>query len=768
MSTASPQQPSISGFFQRLLADRGSGARETGLESVGVPETVGGDAADARADRTYESLRKIIEKYLGNNAQSLELAKKIAQQGGEGLRMLGDDDALQKRPEALEGLEAIVRMDGSRPSFMVVNGEIDRESSPVGGWADRLSQSDAALRGAIACVGRIDVPGSSAGFQGTGFLIAPNLIVTNRHVLQVSAREREPGRWQFIDGAAIDFGHEFNSRRSVDPRRLRRLVFCGSREIDYSKMDHSKLDLALIEIEPGARSSARSLPFLSLSASAGGIDPDTVIFTIGYPGSPPSSIYAPSLLEQLFQVTYGYKRIAPGTLISAQTAVSPWTLAHDATTLGGNSGSAVIVADREGTAMGLHYGGRAGEPRENWGHVLARVLDETDGRSSKTLRQILDSYGVRLEGPSGPPAVDRTPVPPTPPPRSDTVESEQSFPAAVGGTTAPTVMTFHLPIRIAVTVGTPIPVAGPATAGPAADALAQVEKVPVIYPELDSRDGYQPDFLELDGETVPLPALTKAGKAVAAKLDDGSYELKYHNFSVVMHKQRRLALFTAANVDWRPAARKVRGKKPSRKELDGFLGNEREDWVTDPRIPFDHQLPDYFYTKDRGTFDKGHLVRRDDVAWGTSFEEMQKGNGDTFHTTNCSPQTAEFNRAAENNWGALENMIQKQTAKERICLFSGPVFDKADGYFHGLVKSGVEVSIQIPSRFWKIAVFSKEGEPAAYGFVLDQDLSQVDLQIEFVVPDAWKKYVRPISEIEDLLGGLVKLTKFKEWDQYEE
>src|SRR5262249_31762102 len=159
---------------------------------LGGPESVGGDTVDvgAHAERTYESLRKIIEKYLNNDPRSIEIARKIVQQGGEGLRMLGDDDALQKRPEALEGLEAIVRRAGSGPSFMVVTGEIDGDSSPVGGWADRLSLSDAALRGAIACVGRIDVPGSSAGFQGTGFLIAPTLIVTNRHVLQVSARER--------------------------------------------------------------------------------------------------------------------------------------------------------------------------------------------------------------------------------------------------------------------------------------------------------------------------------------------------------------------------------------------------------------------------------------------------------------------------------------------------------------------------------------------------------------------------------------------------
>jgi V8-like Glu-specific endopeptidase len=76
--------------------------------------------------------------------------------------------------------------------------------------------------------------------------------------------------------------------------------------------------------------------------------------------------------------------------------VAQWTLAHDATTIGGNSGSVVLVAGRERVAAGLHYGGRRGEPRENWGHVIGRVLDEKDHRSGATLRQLFIEYGVRL------------------------------------------------------------------------------------------------------------------------------------------------------------------------------------------------------------------------------------------------------------------------------------------------------------------------------------------------------------------------------------
>jgi hypothetical protein len=120
------------------------------------------------------------------------------------------------------------------------------------------------------------------------------------------------------------------------------------------------------------------------------------VYTIGYPGQPQYGAYNLNLLEQLFQTTFGYKRVAPGEIRSAQAAVGPWTLAHDATTLGGNSGSVVVAIGSETNAAGLHYGGRSSQPSENWGHVLGRVLDEQDPGTKKTLRQTLDQFEVTV------------------------------------------------------------------------------------------------------------------------------------------------------------------------------------------------------------------------------------------------------------------------------------------------------------------------------------------------------------------------------------
>jgi hypothetical protein len=82
--------------------------------------------------------------------------------------------------------------------------------------------------------------------------------------------------------------------------------------------------------------------------------------------------------------------------MQSQVAIIPnWTTAHDATTLGGNSGSIVLVIGRENAAAGLHYGGRRSTPRENWGHILGLTLDKT-GQSGKTLRECLNEYHVNL------------------------------------------------------------------------------------------------------------------------------------------------------------------------------------------------------------------------------------------------------------------------------------------------------------------------------------------------------------------------------------
>src|ERR1043165_4727694 len=121
-----------------------------------------------------------------------------------------------------------------------------------------------------------------------------------------------------------------------------------------------------------------------------------------------------------------------------------------------------------------------------------------------------------------------------------------------------------------------------------------------------------------------------------------------------MHAKRRLALVTASNVTAEAKLRRPEaGKYYTRKGLSGLGKNDMEQWFQDPRLDAEFQIPDVFFTKDRQAFDKGHIVRRDDVAWGKTYAALKRANGDSYHVTNCSPQVAGFNRSAngEENWG---------------------------------------------------------------------------------------------------------------------
>lgn len=383
----------------RMLG-RGSIRTRSGMESTGAgdaPQPPAPAEVPGQVDAIRGELHRIVKDYLGGTRDLYDLADQITANGGLALTAYGRDGAaaFDRQPDLLAGLEAIVRTDGSRPTFLIREGIVDRQSSPLGTWGSVLDGDATDLEQVIACVGRIDNPGNiRAGYDGTGFLVAPNLIVTNRHVLQAIGWKDGNGSWKLTDGVTIDFGHEYRGRDSVGPRKLRRVVFAGPTPIDiHGPVDHAKLDLAAIEIEPAA---ATPPTLLSVDASPdwaanGAAD----VYTIGYPFKPIPGDYKPKLLEQLFQQTYGCKRLAPGETLRSRRTTQGWTSAHDATTLGGNSGSVVVVAGRAVIAAALHYGGNPDEPAENWGHVLGRVLD-TPGTTGRTLREVFEEFDVVL------------------------------------------------------------------------------------------------------------------------------------------------------------------------------------------------------------------------------------------------------------------------------------------------------------------------------------------------------------------------------------
>jgi len=640
----------------------------------------------------------------------------------------------------VRGLEAVILPRG-RPAAFIRDGVYDAVENPWGHL--NAAAARARVEPAFAAIGRVELPNTpQLPYGGTGFLVGPGLLMTNRHVASLFAAGTGIRRLVYRAGdAAVHF-----RRHKDDPDDDRATLT----EVEAVVMIHPYWDMALLRL--GGLAAVRPL-VLSVEPPRSLVDRE--VAAVGYPARDDRNDLA--VQDRIFQRVYGVKRFQPGKarvtrqIRSFGTVVT--ALTHDSSTLGGNSGSALLDV-RTGQVVGLHFAGvyldanfavpayeLARDPRVvDAGVAFAGRVPPTGDYDDAWARADEGEHDPRRPGPSG-----------------NGLATEN-----------PGTATWTIPLRVTVAVGSasfaqPDVTVTAATTGAASPTEAL--RVPVIHPNLDTRDGYRPGFLDLDGDEVPLPKLTNSGKQAAARLEDNTHELKYHHFSVVMHKGRRLALFTAANVDWRDASRLVNGRRPTRDQLGGLRDNDSEKWVTDPRIPDGHQLPDVFFTKDRRTFDKGHLVRRDDVCWGESFDDMQKANGDTFHTTNCSPQIAAFNQARNtDNWGDLENLVQRQTRAEKVCVFAGPVFDDGDPVFHGRDERG-DTAVQIPRAFWKVVVARTDAGPAAFGFLLEQDLS--DVALEFAVPPPWRRHLRRIADIEAALGGLAKLTWLKDHDAFE-
>jgi endonuclease G, mitochondrial len=350
-------------------------------------------------------------------------------------------------------------------------------------------------------------------------------------------------------------------------------------------------------------------------------------------------------------------------------------------------------------------------------------------------------------------AVSAPPSPPTSPPSTTQGDIDLAGNVSLGEDSQ--ALSWSIPLELTIGIRSP---ATPRTATtPSAALEALVE--PFRDEDLSRRQGYDDQFL---GVEVPLPNVVD--ESLVSRLDDGSYVLPYEHFSIVINKMRRLALFTASNVDADPQRKRPEpGRDYSRRGLTGLGPNDQEKWFTDPRIPAVHQLPDRFFTKDRASFDKGHIVRREDVVWGDSFDELRRANGDTFHVTNCSPQVADLNRSNKKGvWGELENLVLKQAATERYCILAGPVLRADDRIFRGVDDEGT-VHIAIPRQFWKIVVARSDNALQTFAFLLDQDLSDTDL--EFAVDQEWRTRMVSVSDLEQLVGAAAFPQHLHESDQ---
>ena len=189
--------------------------------------------------------------------------------------------------------------------------------------------TDAVIKGrletAIHSVGRIELPNGPLPYAGTGFVVGPGRVMTNRHVAEIFSNGLGDKSITFKSG--LGAGFDLKRERGGGPGVIFRVV--------RVLLIHPYWDCAVIEVK-GLPATAKPL-LLSGEASQG--LKDRQIAVIGYPAFDPRN---PSeVQDDLFDGIFRIERLQPGLLMTpADTASFGKTvqaLGHDASTLGGNS-----------------------------------------------------------------------------------------------------------------------------------------------------------------------------------------------------------------------------------------------------------------------------------------------------------------------------------------------------------------------------------------------------------------------------------------------
>ncbi|MEO8383138.1 MAG: serine protease [Acidobacteriota bacterium] len=240
----------------------------------------------------------------------------------------------------------------ARPAIFVQNGTVAERPE---NWKEIGRDADLLPR-IIAGVGRIE---SAAGAKkGTGFLVAGKRILTNNHVL-CALFDMDLSTWsswpQKFAQLCKDHSKVWEEDETLAPLfELRGEL--GSTASSHTRIrkilgHHSAVDVAVLELEADPAGS-RKLPLL-------GTEPESLngrrVYAVGFPIQD-SGVTPVHVFQRVFgsdPASLGTKRFSPGTITQWNGANS---FGHDASTLPGSSGSAIVDFEHR-RVLGIHFSG---------------------------------------------------------------------------------------------------------------------------------------------------------------------------------------------------------------------------------------------------------------------------------------------------------------------------------------------------------------------------------------------------------------------------
>lgn len=572
----------------------------------------------------------------------------------EGRSEDGIDEQIAEESIALRRTRPVLPILENKPKLEFV----DADDSKI--WAKRITDATPIIEKAATAIGRIDLKGAGLDWVGTGFLVHDEIMVTNRHVANEFAVRKGQG-FSFKQGiggqiaASMDFIQEIGS----DEERVFKIL----RALHIEPAPGPDLAFFQVEVE---NDNGKLAAHVDLSLAP--VETENVA-VIGYPAYD-SRIPEPDLMEKIFGKIYNKKRLAPG----AVTRVETLRLLHNCTTLGGNSGSEVMDLNT-GQAVGLHFSGSF----LTTNYAVRSDIVKTILGKVRSGRSMVGFGGTSRRQGGG--------------------EQRQSKSIASTNSSIiqPGTATLTVPVTITVSIGgapsirksiAPVRSLGPADGG------GDIEGEEAVAADYRDREGYSSDFLG-EGLEVPFPEVLTGSDDILDFEIDGQEEtaLKYEHFSVVMSRSRRMCFFSAVNID---------GNKSKK--------SARVSWKWDPRIPRSQQIMNECYGNSP-KFSRGHMTRREDPGWGGD-KTAKRGNEDSMHVTNATPQMQAFNAPI---WLALEDYALQHAREDamKISVFTGPYLDKNDPEMYG---------VQIPLAFWKIIAFihDETAQLCATGYEMDQ------------------------------------------------
>jgi hypothetical protein len=335
------------GRAARLFGAAGAGG---GHESSGARRGLPGEA-----DRIAIARRLLVATAEGGTAmsevQAAGVAEALVRAAGEGLEQLAGSASPVLTTRAAVALEAVIHVRG-RPAVKVLGETLEdiRQYPESGMWKMLADMHEAELLAAVDATAAVRVsdpllPGWD-WVQGTAFLVSETMALTNRHVLFPPAggtrlARRVPGTTTATLKRSYDVQLDF-AFDSGAPRQIRYRVV----DIPFVAEDSDPVDAALLKVERLAGTAPAALPI-----SKEDFDADR-LYLVGHPGILAS---VPEEVLAVFGTPDERKRVSFGMVMEGDDARERDVL-HDASTIGGYSGAAVLgFASPEVRA--LHYWG---------------------------------------------------------------------------------------------------------------------------------------------------------------------------------------------------------------------------------------------------------------------------------------------------------------------------------------------------------------------------------------------------------------------------